>query len=123
MVSFLVDEKSEDPDNVVEAAVGLIVYGAITQEKLQGVDDNKEEFKRQLTADKDGVPAAICDLLFGKYWAGKSDRGRLSSGGELDDRQGKRQCVMQDAKTSKRSSFACSSRACSTRTLSSCLTA
>jgi hypothetical protein len=37
VVSFLVDDKSEDPDNVVEAAVGLIVYGATTQEKLQGV--------------------------------------------------------------------------------------
>jgi hypothetical protein len=67
VVSFLVDEKSEDRDNVVEAAVGLIVYGATTQEKLKGVADNKEEFKRQLTADKYGVPAAICDMLFGKY--------------------------------------------------------
>ena len=29
-VSFLVDEKSEDPGHSVEAAVGLIVYGATT---------------------------------------------------------------------------------------------
>ena len=65
VVSFLVDEKREDPDNVVEAAVGLIVYGATTQEKLQNVADNKEEFARRLTADKYGVPAAICDMLFG----------------------------------------------------------
>ena len=70
VVSFLVDEKSEDPDNVVEAAVGLIVYGATTQEKLQGVGQREyAEFKRQLTADKYGVPAAICDMLFGEYVA------------------------------------------------------
>ena len=68
VVSFLIDEKSEDSDDVVEAAVGLIVYGATTQEKLQGVSDNKEEFKRQL-ADKYGVPAAICDMLFAQYVA------------------------------------------------------
>ncbi len=48
------------------------------------------EFKRQLTADKYGLPAAICDLLFAQYVAGKSDRGRSSSGGELDDRPAKR---------------------------------
>jgi hypothetical protein len=81
VVSFLVDEKREDPDNVVEAAVGLIVYGATTQEKLQGVGQGEyAEFKLQLTADKYGVPAAICDLLFAQYVAGKSDRGRSSSG-------------------------------------------
>ncbi len=65
VVSFLIDEKNEDSDNVVEAAVGLIVYGATTQEKLQNVADNKEEFARRLTGDKYGVPAAICDMLFG----------------------------------------------------------
>jgi hypothetical protein len=51
------------------------------------------EFKRQLTADKYGLPAAICDLLFAQYVAGKSDRGRSSSGGELDDRPVKRRLV------------------------------
>jgi hypothetical protein len=44
-------------------------------------------------------------MLFGEYVAGKSDRGRSSSGGELDDRPVKRQCVMQDAKTSKEEFF------------------
>ena len=68
VVSFLVDEKSEDPDNVVEAAVGLIVYGATTQEKLQGVGQGKyAEFTRKLAAK--GVPDAICDLLFAQYVA------------------------------------------------------
>ena len=32
--------------------------------------DDKEGFKRQLTVDKYGVPAAICDLLFAEYVAG-----------------------------------------------------
>ena len=67
VVSFLVDENSEDPDSVVEAAVGLIVYGATTKVKLQGVADNKEEFKRQLA--EEGVPKAICDMLFAQYVA------------------------------------------------------
>jgi hypothetical protein len=40
-------------------------------------------------------------MLFAQYVADKSDRGRSSSGGELDDRPSKRQCVMQDANTSK----------------------
>ncbi len=75
--------------------MGLIVYGATTKDKLQGVADNKEEFARRLTADKYGVPAAICDMLFAQYVAGKSDRGRSSSGGELDDRSGKRQRILE----------------------------
>ena len=87
---------SEEKSDVVAAAVGLIVYGATTLEKLQGVagqPPDDEKFKRQL-ADKYGVPAAICDMLFGEYVAGKSDRGRSSSGGELDDRPVKRRLVV-----------------------------
>jgi hypothetical protein len=49
VVLLLGDEEESD---VVAAAVGLVVYGATTQDKLQNVADNKEEFKRQLTADK-----------------------------------------------------------------------
>jgi hypothetical protein len=68
VVSFLINEKSEDSDNVVEAAVGLIVYGATTQEKLQGVGQGEyAEFKRQLA--EEGVPKAICDMLFAQYVA------------------------------------------------------
>ncbi len=67
-VAFLLTE-GRDQDDVVAAAVGLIVYGVTTEKELQGVADNKEEFKRQLTADKDGVPAAICDMLFAQYVA------------------------------------------------------
>jgi hypothetical protein len=59
--SFLLKER-EKPSKVVAAAAGLIVYGATTQEKLQGVAENKEEFKRQLA--EEGVPKAICDMLF-----------------------------------------------------------
>ena len=60
--------KNEDPDDVAEAAAGLIVYGATTEEKLQSVagqPPDDEKFTRKLSAK--GVPDAICDLLFGKY--------------------------------------------------------
>jgi hypothetical protein len=53
----------------------LIVYGSTTEEKLQGVADNKEEFARRLTPK--GVPDAICDLLFAEYVSKK----RSGSGG------------------------------------------
>ena len=82
VVSLLLKQGETHPQ-VVAATAGLIVYGATTQEKLQGVagqPPDDEKFKRQL-ADKYGVPAAICDMLFGKYVASKSDRGRSSSGG------------------------------------------
>ena len=52
------------------AAAGLIVYGATTQEKLQGVvgqPPDDEKLKRQLA--EEGVPKAICDILLGKYVA------------------------------------------------------
>ena len=93
-MSFLLNE-GEKRSKVVAAAVGLIVYGVTTEVDLQGVagqPPDDEKFKRQL-ADKYGVPAAICDMLFAQYVAGKSDRGRSSSGGELDDRPVKRRLV------------------------------
>jgi hypothetical protein len=62
-------------------------------------DDDK--LKRQLTVSR--RPSATC--CSAEYVAGKSDRGRSSSGGELDDRPSKRQCVMQNAKTSKEEWF------------------
>ena len=70
VVSFLLG-KHKKQSFVVAAAVGLIVYGVNTEEELQGVagqPPDDEKFKRQL-ADKYGVPAAICDMLFAKYVA------------------------------------------------------
>jgi hypothetical protein len=67
-VAFLLT-KGRDQDDVVAVAVGLIVYGVTTEEELQDVADYEEEFARRLTADKYGIPAAICDLLFAKYVA------------------------------------------------------
>jgi hypothetical protein len=91
VASFLLKER-EKSSKVVAATMGLIVYGAATQEKLQGVGQGEyAEFTRKL-ADK-GVPDAICDMLFAKHVAGKSDRGRSSGGGELDDRSVKRRLV------------------------------
>eukprot|EP00978_Attheya_sp_CCMP212_P037530 scaffold177952_cov29-Attheya_sp.AAC.1 len=67
-------EEGEKKKRVVAAAVGLIVYGATTEKKLQAVADNKEEFTRKLSAK--GISDAICDTLFDKYMAGA---GRPSS--------------------------------------------
>ena len=67
VVSFLLNE-GEKRYKVVAAAAGLIVYGATTQEKLQGVGQGAyAEFTRKLAAK--GVPDAICDMLFAKYVA------------------------------------------------------
>jgi hypothetical protein len=69
-VAFLL-AKGRDQDDVVAAAVGLIVYGVTTEEDLQGVagqPPDDEKFKRQL-AREEGVPKAICDLLFAQYVA------------------------------------------------------
>ncbi len=71
VVSFLLG-KHKKQSFVVATAVGLIVYGVTTEEDLQGVagqPPDDEKFKRQLTTDKYGVPAAICDMLFAKYVA------------------------------------------------------
>ncbi len=74
VVSILLNV-GENRSKVLAAAVGLVVDGATTQETLQGVADNKEEFKWQLTADKYGVPAAICNLLFARTWPEKATGG------------------------------------------------
>jgi hypothetical protein len=66
VVSFLLDA-DEDPDSVVETAVGLIVYGGDpTQEnQLPGVGQGEYAgFTRKLV--EEGVPKAICDMLFGQ---------------------------------------------------------
>ena len=59
VVSFLL-KQGETRSKVVAAAVGLIVYGATTQEKLQGVADNKEEFKRLLAEEGVARQSATC---------------------------------------------------------------
>jgi hypothetical protein len=64
---WLVEDKNEDEDDVVEALVGLISYGATTEEKLQNVADDKKGFADRLSPK--GVPDAICDLLFEQYVA------------------------------------------------------
>ena len=69
VVSFLLKQGETHP-KVVAAAAGLIVYGATTQAKLQGVagqPPDDEKFMRKLAAK--GVPAAISDMLIGKYVA------------------------------------------------------
>ena len=75
------------------AAVGLIVYGATSEEDLQGVADNKEDFKRQFNSE--GVPKAICDLLFAKYVAKDGDgKKRASSGATVSNGEATRQKIL-----------------------------
>eukprot|EP00514_Thraustochytrium_sp_LLF1b_P009160 CAMPEP_0184558910 /NCGR_PEP_ID=MMETSP0199_2-20130426/46158_1 /TAXON_ID=1112570 /ORGANISM="Thraustochytrium sp., Strain LLF1b" /LENGTH=110 /DNA_ID=CAMNT_0026956185 /DNA_START=1172 /DNA_END=1501 /DNA_ORIENTATION=+ len=51
-----------------EAAIGLIRYGAVTEESLKAIGrGDYDNFCEKLTAK--GVPDAICDLLFEKYVA------------------------------------------------------
>ena len=69
VLSFLLKQGETHP-KVVAAAAGLIVYGATALGKLQGVagqPPDDEKFKRQLA--EEGVPKAICDMLFAKYVA------------------------------------------------------
>ena len=93
---WLLDEKKEDGDDVAAAVTGLIVYGATTEEKLQRVGMGEYmKFKETLSAE--GVPKAICDLLFERYAGGESagkKKKRPGSGG-LDGSQAavKRQAV------------------------------
>jgi len=50
----------------MKAVVGLIKYDAITLEKLQNVGrGDYDKFTEKLSAE--GIPKAICDLLFEKY--------------------------------------------------------
>uniref|UniRef100_A0A7S2SGY0 Uncharacterized protein n=1 Tax=Mucochytrium quahogii TaxID=96639 RepID=A0A7S2SGY0_9STRA len=86
---WLLEEKGKKNKWVVSAAVGLILYGATTEEDLQLVADSKEEFKRQLTAK--GVLDAICDLLFAKYVAKKGKK--RAGSGDVDLRPVKRRLV------------------------------
>ena len=68
-VAFLF-ANDRDQDDVVATAVGLIVYGVITEKELQGVagqPPDDEKFTRKL--GEEGVPKAICDMLFDEFVA------------------------------------------------------
>jgi len=86
---WLKDSKKERDSNIMKAVVGLIKYDAITLEKLQNISDDKKEFKKDLSAE--GIPKAICDLLFEKYVATKKRSGIGESDGDR-----KRRCLEQD---------------------------
>jgi hypothetical protein len=76
VVSFLLG-KGRDLDDTVAAAVGLIVYGVTTEEELQAVagqPPDDEKFTRKLA--EEGMPKAICDLLFAEYVAGTRGKKR-----------------------------------------------
>ena len=97
VVLFLRDKREED-DDVVATATGLIVFGATTLDKLKRIADNKKEFREALSAEE-GVPKAICDLLFEKYVKGDADRKRSGSGESDENRRRKRQCIEQECTT------------------------
>ena len=66
MIWWLKDSKKERDSNIMKAVVGLIKYDAITLEKLQNVGrGDYDKFTEKLSAE--GIPKAICDLLFEKY--------------------------------------------------------
>jgi hypothetical protein len=90
LVLWLLNEKGKKKKYVIEAAVGLIVYGVTTEEELQSVADNKEEFARRLSDERYNVPAAICDLLFEKYVDKSAGKKRAGSGGSEGVRPVKR---------------------------------
>lgn len=98
VVQWLIHDKNKDPDDVADAAVGLILYGVTNEEELQIVSVNKDqrEFTEKLTAK--GVPDAICDLLFDKYVAGDKSLGKRRAGsGGSQDGDAKRMCIDQDS--------------------------
>ena len=66
-VKGLIDEEmpSLKKQEVFLGLFGLIKYPAITHEMIQNISDDKKEFRDTLTAE--GIPKAICDLLFEKY--------------------------------------------------------
>ena len=100
VVQWLLHDKNKDPDDVAEAAVGLVLYGVTNEEELQAVagdPPDDEKFKRQLTAEKYNVPAALCDLLFDKYVAAdKSAKRRAESGLSDGSTTAKRLCIDQN---------------------------
>ena len=64
VVSFLVGEKSEDPGHGVEAAVGLIVYGATT------LDEESRERSASLPSDETTRSAGETAGMIGHLPAG-----------------------------------------------------
>ena len=91
---WLKSECGEKKRKVVAGAVGLIVYGATTEEKLQNVagsPPDDEKFKRQLTAK--GISDAICDLLFAKYVAKDGNGKKRAGSADVDNRPVKRRLV------------------------------
>jgi len=66
VVWWLFSEKGEGKRRtLVRSAVGLILYGATSVEKIEDIADEKREFRETLAAK--GVPEAICDMLFRQY--------------------------------------------------------
>jgi hypothetical protein len=81
VVSFLL-RRHKKQSFVVAAAVGLILFGVTTEEELQGVAGQPPDQKIfRDTLAEEGVPKAICDMLFGKYVSKKkrSASGTLTS--------------------------------------------
>lgn len=63
LVLFLKPRKKAP--KIVDAAVGLIIYGITDEESLERVADNKNEFR--IALKDEGVQSAICDMLFEQY--------------------------------------------------------
>jgi len=91
---WLYNEKKEDADEVVAAAVGLIVSGATTEEKLQRVGQGDyDKFTEKLLAK--GVPDAICEMLYKQYVAPGLLCKKRAGSGAVGGGDIKRPCVEQ----------------------------
>ena len=64
----LLHEKGKSNAMIVATAAGLMSYGIEDRQHLINVGDSKKELREALTPQ--GVPAAICDLLFNEYVKG-----------------------------------------------------
>ena len=89
--NYLLKEKGEDEEDVIDALCGLIKYKVKKLEHLQNISDSKKEFRDALTAK--GVPDAICDLLFEKYVEKKK-----RSASDESDGDRKRQKILDRSK-------------------------
>eukprot|EP00514_Thraustochytrium_sp_LLF1b_P010466 CAMPEP_0184540496 /NCGR_PEP_ID=MMETSP0199_2-20130426/655_1 /TAXON_ID=1112570 /ORGANISM="Thraustochytrium sp., Strain LLF1b" /LENGTH=197 /DNA_ID=CAMNT_0026934097 /DNA_START=25 /DNA_END=615 /DNA_ORIENTATION=+ len=68
VVKFLLFEKRKPVFQVEAGAIGLCNYGAFDEDDLKAVGrGDYDKFRESLSAE--GVPKAICDLLFDKYVA------------------------------------------------------
>lgn len=77
VVWWLRNEESRDDEDAIAAAVGLVTYRIKNEDDLKRVAGQPPDgvvFNQKLK--EEGIPAAICDILFNKYLRGLKKRPR-----------------------------------------------